>query len=422
MSDDDHKVIPLRITPSTRAKPAQTGLVVRQQNVVTPGPAVRPAMGVTVHELGPARVVSPTEVLPPGTAARPATSRFPRPGAPSAERLHAPGSDYAAGVPLFQWASVTVNPSDDAPVNNAALVNPSDLPIEINEVRFNVRADQKYANLGSLGVRLDLGPYPVTKDFVPLFNLDGAENLFYGEAVPYIDPLSDTARNTEAQSFGAFRWVPSSRLFLPPKAVMGVQFSHLGVNAIALVADVGYAGRVLTRAEHPHEVEVPYAASWVCPGINLYGYDFDPGNYRFQTPVVEPSTEQDLVNQAESAIRVTRLTGRFLFFNDFTSGGTNSYSDEAAQVVDHMIYVRLRTSRGYQITKGVFVPFRLLFSRETRCMETDFILEPGEYIVAEVQFTAGNLSGVLPDEPETSPLAVTISPVIGMVGERSVQL
>lgn len=421
---DNHNVIPIRISapkratgPSPLIQAMRSEMAPTSLRVARPGPATRAPMGVTVHgRPTSSRLVAPSQIITPGQEVAPvpmpAGSRW---GVPGAAPLHAPLADYDDGVPIFQWATAgELAPQDDAPVSNAALINPGDYPVMIEEVRFNLSSERPFVNPGTLGVKLDLGPFPITNDFAHLFAIDGVENIFLGESNPSFTPL--VSDGDALQSVATFRWRPPGGIYLPPRGVVTSQFTHFGLNSNGVIADLSYSGKQLSMPAQRRETSVPFVVTFQTSGVNYFGFDFRPGHLRFKTQV-QSSTEQQLWNSLRESVNIKRLTGRLLFFN----GNEQFYSDENYQLLDQCIYVRLRTSRGYKILKD-YAPFRLVFGRDTRCFETDFWLDPGEYVIADLKFTPGNLAGSTANNGAALPTAVTVAPVIGMMGHRSVEL
>lgn len=421
---DNHNVIPIRISAPKRATgPSPLIQAMRSEmapstlRVARPGPATRAPMGVIVHGRPvSSQAITPSQIIIPGQQVAPVPdprgSRWPVPGAAA---LHASIGDYDDGTPIFQWATAgELAPQDDTPVSNAALINPGDYPVMIEEVRFNLASEAQFVNPGTIGVKLDLGPFPITNDFAHLFAIDGVENIFLGESNPSFVPL--VSDGDALESVAAFRWRPPGGIYLPPRGVVSAQFTHFGLNANGVIADLSYSGKQLSAPSQRRDTSVPFVVTYAASGVNYFGFDWRPGHVRFK-PSVQSSTEQQLWNSLREPVNIKKLTGRFLFFN----GNEQFFSDENYQLLDQCIYVRLRTSRGYKILKD-FAPFRLVFGRDTRCFDTDFWLDPGEYLIAEIKFTAGNLAGQTTNTGASLPTAVTVAPVIGMMGHRSVSL
>lgn len=325
--------------------------------------------------------------------------------APQPPHLFTPPDAYSDGSPIFLSGSVKLRSGNNGAPNTAALRNPTPHYIEISEIRFNTKVEDFNCGIGIAGVSLLISfdgqtSYPITNGYVPLWSFDKSENLLIGEYAG-----GNPRGGPGNQSVSSYVWRLRNPIQIPPGGIIIPDFKHFGLTVADITMWIGYAGRVIVNAPTARPI-VPYVAFYDTKAVDTNFLDN-------QATVDYESTELDLINNSTEIVHVHTLTGRLLTVNSAFS----DISDEVQPMIDPMCFVRLRTSKGYEITKD-YVPFRLLFARDTRAFPCDIILDPNDQILAQVQLMP---NGVYTDNAGAYPSIVApLSAHIAMIGERSI--
>jgi hypothetical protein len=336
------------------------------------------------------------------------------------------------GNPLILTGSAVVQPKMSAGVNNEALRNPFDFPIEIHELRFTAvgllvltGAGYLYQNpMPSLGVSLALegDPAVVTKNFVPIYTICPGQQLAMESIGCY-----GAAGAGHTYYVGTYRLGLKTPLVLKPREVLTAAIQNIGlvtggtqiggVQPGTATVYVSYVCRTREDLKLGRTRVVPYFAAYTPSGL------VQPAA---GAPVSATSSELDLANQTQKPIRIARFIGRCALttsttilmtsttqnsaLSEFTDA--NVTSDATARPGPDAIQCGMFRSNGLPIIPQS-TPFRLAFDSFTRAWEVDdadLIVEPNDYFKATVQIAP-------PDAGITQQLAQLFM-AIGMTGYR----
>lgn len=343
----------------------------------------------------------------------------PAQGVVPAAPIQSQPDNYHDGDPIVLFAEATIQAGSTEIVNAVSLRNPTSHPIEVSEIRLHGESVSAAMAAGIVGVKFILpGNVGVSDDFIPFWMFDRSEQLVIGES------FADFASQVTTDSSEAdYVWRLRTPLLLMPGEILTPEVDHAGLIQDDIEFIITYNGRVRVGIPIPTTRIVPFVATWQAPSIDFdyVAADYDPNSANDNT-IENASPENTLINSSDSPVTIHRITGRLLTESD-TADGAEVFSDEIQPIIDMLINVNMQTSYGYQITRD-FIPFRLLFARDTRDFECSLPLNPGDYLLAEIQATQGD---IVPfdngDDTFTFPTFLSpMTPQIGMVGEREVPL
>lgn len=280
--------------------------------------------------------------------------------------------------PIHLTASATINSTTQGGVNTEALRNPTGAPMEILEVKWQMRslpplATNGMASGGVLGCKLELGKIKLTNGFVPIWLFGRCENFFAD--TPEIVPFGAGAASIPLE----FSWKLPRPLFVPSGAVIVPTFEHRGVTQGPVDVQISYSGRQLSMGARPPPVIcAPWAASYV--------------SIPFQDTVTgtDLSRETDLVNPFDVPIHLQRFTGRLSVASlAVTVGVANAqiYSDAFTYGAELDMTVTMADSAGNFVVKNA-LPFRQVFGGSTRSWEVHGIMPPRSFYAVLVQHAA----------------------------------
>lgn len=309
---------------------------------------------------------------------------------------------YPHRYPIHLTASTTLAANSTGGVNAIALKNPLGQAMEILEIKFQLYQDElQIVNLlGTIACKLDLGKYPLTGGYVPLWCMGRAENL-YSEMVS--DPSSKCVNE--------FTWRLPKPLYVPADAVVLPTFQHRGLIKQDIQIRISYSARSIPAgAALPSRVALPYAAAWSAKSFYIY----DAGT--------DASRETDLVNPFDEPLHLQRFTGRVGMaslaqdtgeVNQITDGAGEGYGGYGRDYTPTALYsIRMVDSYGRPLVRTL-LPFRTVFSGVTRSWEVaEATIDPRAYVLAHLKKTepAGTLSELLP--------VLITQAYVGMVGYR----
>ncbi len=311
-----------------------------------------------------------------------------------------PSSLYSSGSnPIHLIAQTTVQSGGSSGVNQEALRNPLDLPMEILEIKFQIRAVTSLPQTtntpvltgASIAAEFALDSIPLTAGFVPLWCFGKSLRVDLAEVQPF--------EITNGPNFhGHYRWRLSSPLFIAPGQVLTPKFAHLGDTPAALKVIVSYSGRTLPKGYQPKKtLTVPYAAYYASKVFNGFnGADTDT------------SKETDLRNPFDIPIRVERLVGRINSKNT-TSLGT-VFTDQPDFGAD-LLTTRIYSSAGEPLVPA-FSIFQLVFNHTTKTWECPHLMPPRSFYLVELSLAA----------PVTTNANFQMQAFVSMVGSRDLEL
>jgi hypothetical protein len=320
------------------------------------------------------------------------------------------------GDPIHLTASVAGMPpsASGVGVNVKALKNSGPGPIELLGMKFRLRSPGVIANGALVDCRLDLGSYPLTNGFVPIYSFGRAQNIVAEQVM--------SPGNPPGFVYSEYI-VPFSRpLYLPVGAVVRPQFRHKGQSTAAVDVQISMFGRMLSeKAPLPKKLMLPYWAAYACKTFTLGTVDSDT------------SSESDLYNPFETPLHLERFVGRISFiasnlvFSAATGspvamteleqgalaplGNNGGLGDTLGQITCQIV-----DSNGYPVVKKP-TPFRLVFDAITRSWPLTNDLPPGGYYVV----TLNNLPWTSQFGSPFGVAAVTAQPCVSMVGWREVR-
>ena len=363
------------------------------------------------------------------------------PGFSAADDKHgSPPSDIPPeydGNPVFLTGSVTVPPKGAQDINNEALRNPFDFPIEIHEIRFSVIGAPSSVGLGqtvnapfasvapsiAVAFAFEDDPAPVTKNPVPLYAICDNQKLG-AESLPFTG-----VSGSGAIFFAAYYSMRlKTPLTLRPRELLkvtivnnalvasGLQIGTTSIQPGTATVYVTYTGRTRENLVLGKTRTVPYLTAWAPQGL------VQPAS---GAPVAVSSTETDLMNQCDKPIRIARFIGRIAQIYAPVVGGIatsamTEYTDSmiagdgGARPGLDVLQCQMTRSNGLPIIPPN-TPFRLAFDSMTRAWEVDnadLIIEPNDYFVAKFQIAP-------PDSTQTiAQQTAQMFAAIGMVGYR----
>jgi hypothetical protein len=352
--------------------------------------------------------VLPKLVLP----AAPATVMTPRGMVPGVAVRQKPVKrvppEYV-GDPIHLTAAIAnLQPgAGGAGVNVKALVNPGPGPIEVHGFKFRVRSSTYVPSGALIGCRLDLGEFPLTNGFVPIYAFGRAEN-------PVAEQVT-SGSDGGVIKFGYAQYTArlARPIYLPEGAAVRPQLQHRGQSTSPADVQISVFGRMLDRRSPlPTSLKLPYWAVYVSKSFALGLAD------------AETSSESDLYNPFDVPLHLERFVGRINYL--YAIGVNESISTELegeslAQVPSLRNYmgdalaqllVTITDSNGFPVVKRP-TPFRLVFDHYTRSWPLTHQLPPRGFYRVELTNTAPFFAGVA--QP------VTLQPTISMMGWREVE-
>src|SRR5258707_7835735 len=128
-----------------------------------------------MREAGGAPVIGRTVPPPPGSKLyRPAPPQIARPARLGPYFPRTQFDPKGGSMPVHVSAKVTLQSNTTQPANTDALRNPLNLPMEIHEIKFQLRgptgASTAALTGGTMACRLELGSEALTQGLVPIWN------------------------------------------------------------------------------------------------------------------------------------------------------------------------------------------------------------------------------------------------------------
>lgn len=282
-------------------------------------------------------------------------------------------SPPAPSIPTLMYDVVTAQANGEQVFRADAFKNSTGQPIEIHSMRVLLEQVNPTATPGAnlldtggiIALRIAVNGVPLTRGYVPVWNICRSDNRL------------DSYRGTGIYSYST---VFSSPIPLPAGASISVQAKHLGFTPVSIKAHLSFAGRrgpglaTLRR--------MPYVVYWQTPAFSYT---------QVATYTTPPSV---LVNDTGRPLNVDRIIGRFGSFSPTGDGavwsGTNrDYTDWADPTAQGVIAASVRLSMAQdRPVIPAFVPWRAVFGQNA-AFETDFVMRPTDYMVADVKHIAG---------------------------------
>lgn len=310
---------------------------------------------------------------------------------PSFARPQRGPTEYPAPVHLS--ASGTIVANSPGGVNQDALRCPFELPIEVSEIKFQLRSSERFSG-SAVGVRLAMGGHDLTNGYVPVFMLGRSDYL----RVEYNNNSSADPLVRE------FSWKLPRPMYVPPTLSVEAQFQHRGLINSDIVSTVSISGKVVPKFRGtPHVIQLPWAACYASKGF------VTPGSLDS-----DQSRETDLVNPFDVPVRLQRMVGRVNFFNT-TLGYNADWEVSNTYFVTDDLTLRMTSSDGDQIVR-TDSPFASVFSPVTRTWELDgAIMPPRSFWMAYLTQAAN--SGI-----NALNVPIINTALISIVGHRDVAL
>lgn len=208
--------------------------------------------------------------------------------------------------PIFVSATVDIDPASSGPPNNDALKNPTDGPIEIHEIRFQVGmvptssgdfAGGNFSNSicgGLIGADLSIGNLPITNGTTPIWSFGRKRN-------PWADyVLINTTPPGSGKQYLNFSWRLKHPLYVPKGKGLITSFQNFGSGPAVTTISVRVSYSARQCEPRKGEVLIPWAGPWRSKGIDVASAGTDKSSeINLKPPVSRPYT-------------VERFTGRTL--------------------------------------------------------------------------------------------------------------
>lgn len=299
--------------------------------------------------------------------------------------------------PLVVSARTTLASNTTGGVNTVALRNPMNRPMEILAVQFELDMEILGAagiNIlpnnvmgGLIAVKMELGQYPITNGYVPVWSLGRSEQWIDEDqgtvALPTVVGFLtvNTPVGTALCANQNYLWRLPRPLFVPAGSVVTPTFQHRGLFTESIDVNISYICRSLPIGYEPKKILVPYASSFITPNFDLDSIATSGDTEQ------SDSTETDLINPFDTELYLQRFTGRSFVYNNGSPEQTaeGAFTPVSAYI-DAATTVRMADSHGRPIIP-FYTPFRTAFAGVTRSWEMDagHMLDPQSYYLASLR-------------------------------------
>lgn len=332
--------------------------------------------------------------------------------------------DGYGGDAVAITAQVTLQPGDSVDLPVDAMRNGLGEVVNIEAFRWTIDAQQNVESADpptspvgfpGLGVRASLrfGDKPLTAGEIPLYCLSPACGQDVEHAILAV--ADDTTTEMQLGAYSSGVWRLDQPMTMDPGDALTVHLTHQGLLNLPVVVTLVLTGRA--APDLPRSPWLPYAAVWVPAAL-------DPTVPTATVSTVVTSTERDLINRTASKVLISRFIGRLARLGVVGAplGGASltqnaervwpsvqeSVSGQPAtewfpSAVDSFVSITLRDSRANENVPAA-LPFRMVFTPESRSWECPHTLDPDGYFIAQI--TLAN-----PGQDDTS-----IQPSIAMIG------
>lgn len=327
----------------------------------------------------------------------------------------APATPQGGGYtnPVVLYGNVVASPNTDSVVPNALLSNPYSIPIELLEVRFRLLPQNTssgspgLSGLG-LGVKMDLGKAAVVDAYVPVGNLGSVRDSYENQPPVYASVASSSVFSYPS----VYGWRLKYPLYIPPGATLSCVVRPLGQNEYPVSVDVVYICRTFDpRRPKPATVKVPWVAS----------YESKVFDWVENTAATsDESNNLDIINQFNSPLELSRLTGRVSFFANGADalGPDPTASDivveDSTTFRDTFGTIQIRSSRGFDIVRNA-VGFGGLFPFNWRVWDLG-----DKWYMASREFYKVRLNVAAITDPVEAARVARAQFSVGVVGYRDV--
>jgi len=370
---------------------------------VRPGRRPPPGLPVTIRP-------------PPGRPARRPPPGKPRivPGAPAPRGPYFPNSLSGSfpEAPIHLAAQATLTAGSSSGVNAESLRNPLNLPMLIDQIKFQIRSPiGGLAGLPTLPIltgatiaaSFTLDEQHLTSGFIPLWCFGRSLRVDTAE----IDPGGESNGQNSGNYHAHFRWNLPKPLYIAPGQALTPHIAHLGFIPQAATVIVSYAARTMSPGYRPKgKIAIPWVSAYTSKVFNAYSVADS-----------EVSKETDLVNPFDIPINVQRMIGRInLLNNTAQSGGANAINVltptiDAADFGSNLLTIRMFSSRGEPLIPNLSL-FQSVFQHPTKSWEVPHQMPPRSFYAAELQKAA-------PVDQNTTFL---MQAFISIVGYRDVEI
>lgn len=268
--------------------------------------------------------------------------------------------------PVLLYDAVTIQSGGEQAFRSEAFTNNLGRAIEIHGMRvvIELAAGSVIQGGGIIALNIAADKAPMTRGAIPVWGICRSDNRasFSG-----FDQLG----------VSAFAWYFSQPMPLAAGKSITVEAKHLGVDANAATVRVAFVGRI---AGEPIAKRIPYVVQWSSLA------------FAYATAGTDTSPPAALANDTKRDFHVDRIIGRSVAFDD-TSGAVQSYVDydDVSLQGETSLSLRLGTAQARSILQ-TYTPWRTVFGQNA-AVETDFILAPGDYLIADVRHAAGPVLG-----------------------------
>lgn len=280
---------------------------------------------------------------------------------------------YRDGSPIHLTAVATLQSNTSgAGVNAVALKNPTNLPMEIYEIKFLLKSTGAIAG-HSVGCKLSMGNVPLTGGFVPIFSFG---NCTY--------TLREAVGILQSNTYVSHTMRLSRPLYVPAGGAVIPSFHHKGYTQEDITVRISYSGRNLPADYRPKRLFVPYVAAYSSKSFNSFSTVADSDN----------STETDLLNPFDVPLRIERFVGRMGLFDNSPNSENEAYVVGDVMIPDVLARyttVRMVDSNGNQIIRD-YTSFANAFNFSTRAWEVNFELPSKSFYTVFLRKAASTLT------------------------------
>lgn len=253
-------------------------------------------------------------------------------------------------TPLHLTASTTLASNSAGGVNAVSLKNPLGTPMEILEIKWQLRCTNFALSGGSVGCKLELGKIPLTNGFVPVWNFGRALNVDQGE-IPRDFNIALLIPGITGERYNEYTWKLPRPLYIPPGAVVMPTFQHRGYINENVSVRISYSARSLPAGYKPKTINVPWVSSYVSKVFDKMG-----------AADTDQSNETEVVNPFDEPINIQHFVGRIASYD------RNAPTDLVIDDVDvggRLLTLRAMDSEGEAVIPK-FSLFHSVFNLPTR--------------------------------------------------------
>lgn len=280
--------------------------------------------------------------------------------------------------PLHLTASTTLASNSAGGVNTISLKNPLGTPMEILEIKWQLRCTNLALAGGMVGCKLELGKIPLTNGFVPIWNFGRALNVDLGE-IPRDDFIATYFSTVASERYNEYVWKLPRPLYVPAGAVVTPTFQHRGYLQENVQVRISYSARSLPEGHTPPTINVPWVSSYTSKVFDKMG----PAD-------TDQSQETDIVNPHDEHVNVQHLVGRIITFD--RAEPTVIVIDDS-DIGAALLRVRATDSKGDPVIPYPSL-FHSIFSLTTRAWDISYKVDPKAFYLFYLSKAAPATAGV----------------------------